>query len=123
MQERRAAGRLRLRESLFIQLLLPCLNDVCPSRVVDSVTVDVSKTGLRILLPEAVEAERLFDICVELRASPKRFLLTGETRWCRYDEEEHGYEVGIEIQDGEGTDFDAWTAFFNDASGGQANTA
>jgi hypothetical protein len=108
-RDRRAARRLLRSEEVSIQLLLPSLEATGPATVVSSATVDVSVTGLRILLPRAVAAERILDLCVVLRGSPKRFLLTGETRWCRYSAERGGYEVGIAIQEGEGTDHSAWS--------------
>ncbi len=112
IHDRRRDDRRPFHDSLSIQLLLPCLDEVCPARVVDSETLDASATGLRIILDEAVEQDRLYDICVEVKNHPKRFLLTAETRWCRYDERHAVYEVGLELQNGEGTDFEAWVAFF-----------
>lgn len=117
-RERRAAQRMRKQETLSIQLLLPCLDEVCPARVVETVTIDVSEAGMRILLAEAIEADRLFDICIELKDNPKRFLLTGETRWCHFDDALQAYEVGIQIYDGEGTDYDAWSSFLSAGTAG-----
>ena len=112
VDDKRNAVRFLRSEAVSIQLLLPCPDRSCPAEVVDCETVDVSRNGLRILLTEEVAAERILDICVELTDSPKRFLLTGETRWCRYNATRGSYEVGLEIQDGEGTDFAAWSDFF-----------
>jgi len=105
----RTTTRLLRKESVSIQILRPCAGDSCPAEVVASETIDISRHGLRLLLPEPLEAERIFDICVKLKDDPKRFLLTGETRWCRYNSERQAHEVGIEILDGEQTDFTAWS--------------
>ena len=112
--EHRAAARLLRKESVSIQILRPCVDATCPAEVVASETIDISRHGLRLLLPEPLEADRIFDICVKLRDDPKRFLLTGETRWCRYNSQRQGHEVGIVILDAEETDFNAWSESVGD---------
>ena len=107
--EHRTATRLLRKESVSIQILRPCIDASCPAEVVASETVDISRQGLRLLLPEPLEADRIFDICVKLKDDPKRYLLTGETRWCRYNRERRGHEVEIVILDAEETDFNAWS--------------
>ena len=110
--ERRSVCRFLRHEAVSVQVLLPCPDGSCSSKVVDSETLDISQSGLRIVLPEALAAHRIFDICVEFRNNPRRLLLTGETRWCRYNEDSRDFEIGMAIQDGEGTDFDAWLRMF-----------
>ena len=107
--EHRTAKRLLRKESVSIQILRPCMDATCPAEVVASETIDISRDGLRLLLQEPLEADRIFDICVKLRNDPKRFLLTGETRWCRYNSDRNGHEVGIVLLDAEQTDFSAWS--------------
>ena len=106
--ERRSAPRRLRSESVSVQVLQPCDDGSCPARVIDTQTVDVSAYGMRLLVSERLDTGRIFDICVELRDHPRRFLLTGETRWCRYHPEQGGFELGIEIREGEGTDFLVW---------------
>jgi hypothetical protein len=111
--EKRTAPRLPRNESVSIQLMFPSEDNACAAHVADSVTVDVSKHGLRLLLPECIEAGRIFDLCIEIAGEPRRFLLTGETRWChRLENNPNAYEIGIEILHGEGTDYTAWEHFF-----------
>jgi len=107
--EHRSTIRLLRKESVSIQILLPSMDGACPAEVVASGTIDISRYGIRLLLPEPLEAGRIFDVCVKLKDDPKRFLLTGETRWCRYNTEWQGHEVGIMILDGEQTDYSAWS--------------
>ena len=106
--ERRATERFLRKESVSIQILLPDADGAACAKVVASETIDISGRGIRLLLPRPLEANRIYDICVELEGDPRRFLLTGETRWCRYNGERQGHEVGIEILDGEGTDAVVW---------------
>ena len=106
--DRRSVRRWLRSESVSVQVLLPCDDGSCPAQVVDTRTVDVSARGMRLLVGEALEAGRIFDFCVELGDHPRRFLLTGETRWCRRQADQPRYELGIEIREGEGTDYLAW---------------
>jgi hypothetical protein len=114
-KERRGFVRLPRREEVSIQVLLPCEDGRCPSRVVASETLDVSCHGLRLRLPESVPTQHVFDLCIELGDDPRRYLLTGETRWCRPAADERGFEAGITVLDGEGTDYAAWARHFDDA--------
>ncbi len=111
--DRRVSTRQLRKEDASIQLVFPCEDGSCRPEVAQSVTLDVSIGGFRLLLSRALEPGHIYDVCVELKSEPTRFLLTGETRWCRYRGEHPGYEVGIEILSGEGTDFENWEAYFN----------
>ncbi len=110
--ERRSASRRLSSESVSVQVLQSCDNDSCSTRVIDTRTVDVSSHGMRLLVAERLETGCIFDICVELRDHSRRFLLTGETRWCRDHSEQGGYELGIEIHEAEGTDHLVWGEMF-----------
>ena len=113
--ERRESPRLARRESVSIQLLLPCPDRTGCQRVVTTETADLSAGGLRLRLAEPLAAERILDLVVELSGHPRRFLLTGETRWCRPDAG-GGYEVGMLIHDGVGTDYAEWAALLGGVS-------
>jgi hypothetical protein len=112
--DRRGAKRLPRKEQASIQLVFPGENADLQCEVSRSFTLDVSLHGFRLLLSRELEPHRIFDVCIELAAEPKRFLLTGETRWCRYNSEQSAYEVGLEILDGEGTDYESWEKHFFD---------
>lgn len=108
--ERREAKRMPREESVSIQLISSCEDGRCRLEVAECTTLDVSVSGLRLLLFKPLEDGRIYDVCVQLNDQPKRFLLTGETRWCRCNAEQAGYEVGIAILPGEGTDFEVWAS-------------
>jgi hypothetical protein len=111
--ERRNSPRTLRREEVSIQVLLPSADGSSPALVVATETVDLSPGGLRLRLPRPLQAHHIFDLCVELKEDPRRFLLTGETRWCRPCPDCPDHEVGITILDGEGTDFAEWTMLFD----------
>jgi len=100
--------RIYSRESVSIQILQPNTNDMDSPRVIMCKTVDISIHGLKLQLNEPVESERIFDLCIELDFTPPYLLLVGETRWCRYNEDDNCYDVGIFIHDSEGSDYQEW---------------
>ncbi len=112
-KEKRIASRQLRKEDASIQLVFPCEDGSCRPEVARSITLDVSIRGFRLLLSRELEQGHIYDVCVELHNEPARFLLTGETRWCHYNGEQPGYEVGIEILPGVGTDFESWEEYFN----------
>lgn len=95
-------------ESVSIALFHPGLDAPLATQVVATETIDASEYGLRIYTDKPVDPDRLFDLCVELKGQVKRYLLTGESRWCRYNEAQQKYEVGIAIRNGVGTDSSEW---------------
>ncbi len=89
-------------------MVFPCEDGSCRPEIAQSFTLDVSIHGFRLLLSRDIEPGHIYDVCLEFKTIPKRFLLTGETRWNRYNEKLQGYEIGLEILPGEGTDFEYW---------------
>ncbi len=108
MSEKRRSTRVPLAESVSIVLFQSGSKTSFEARRVTTETIDVSELGMRIRTKEPIEDYLVFDICVELTGNPRRYLLTGESRWCRYNDLQGAFEVGIEIQNGEGTDCDEW---------------
>lgn len=100
--------RIRSRESVSIQIMQPNAEGLDTPRVVMCKTADISTNGLRIQLNEPLEAERIFDLCIELDFTPQYLLLIGETRWCNYNEQDNCYDVGLTIHDSEGSDYQEW---------------
>lgn len=106
--ERRTKPRLLHNESVSLQLTLPGPEGPGSGRVVTTRTADLSPEGLRVHFSEPVPPDHLFDLVIELKDYNKRFLLTGEVRWCKQIGPQD-YEAGIHIQEGEQTDYQYWT--------------
>ncbi len=106
--ERRTIPRWSRTEPVSVQLRELAEDGSSDYRILDTRTIEVSEQGLRLWMDQKIEKGRLFDICVELRHHPQRFLLVGEARWCRWDPNSRGYEVGVAIQDSEETDYQVW---------------
>jgi len=110
--ERRCTERMPCSEAVSIQVMHTGQDNSCVYKVIPTRTLDVSAFGMRLIVKEGLEPGRLYDVCVQLRNHPRRFLLTGETRWCRRQSSGEGYEVGIKVLEGVGTDYLAWAETF-----------
>lgn len=110
----RKSARVFSRESVSIQIVLSCLDSEDAPRIITGETTDISCTGMRLLLTEPIAEGRVFDLCIEIDVNPRYFLLSGESRWCYYNEKAGCYETGILIHDNEGTDYQAWEVLFKD---------
>lgn len=108
VSDKRDVLRTGLAEAVRIAVFQPDAEAESWCKVLATETVDVSLTGMRIRSDVAVAPDHLFDLCVAFHGDPRRYLLTGESRWCRFDEAQQQYEVGIAIQKGEGTDASEW---------------
>lgn len=111
--ERRRNERLHRRESVSVQIVLPDSQGDSRSQVLETVTVDISREGIRLLMAAPLEQNRILDLCIEIEGQSRRFLLIGETCWCRYSDLEQMHEVGLQIMDGDGTDYPAWSEHFS----------
>lgn len=113
-QDRRATPRHLRNDAVAIQIQRPDEGEAILGKVLVTRTRDVSAEGLRIGVEESLEEGNLYDLCVDVQGHLKHFLLTAEVRWCRPDPE-GGFEVGLQLLDGDGTDFAQWTAFLGDS--------
>lgn len=71
--------------------------------------IEISPGGLRLRAPEPIEADA-FDLLATIDGFPTAIFLCTSVRWQEVDEE--GYQLlGIEIDDSEASDLDAWCEF------------
>ncbi|MEM9102162.1 MAG: PilZ domain-containing protein [Pseudomonadota bacterium] len=111
--EKRETSRVNQKESVSIQILSSSLDEAVAPVVVDSETLDISSGGLKIYVDQWIENGCILDFCVEFSNNPRRFLLTGETKWCKkIPGENTTFYLGIEVMDTEGTDFAPWHKLF-----------
>lgn len=110
MSDKRRIPRIRRSESVSLALFHPAPGSSSECTLAATETIDVSQAGMRIYTDEPMDPDRIFDLCVEIGGQPQRYLLTGETKWCRYNDAKRMYEVGIGIRDGVDTDFSEWSA-------------
>lgn len=95
------------REKLFVQVIL-C--DREPELVGSTFSCRTTRAGsshVEFLSDRSLPIGALVDLWVDVATCPGKFFLSGRVRWTRASDDD-GSVVGIELQDGAATDFDAW---------------
>ncbi len=114
--ERRAEARYERREDLSIKVAFSSQNPELLGKTLGSESVDVSASGLRIVLNQAVEVNSILDVWVNLHDKNKRFFLTGNVCWCKELEDSDSYQAGLMLHESaeEVTDLTDWQALFDE---------
>ncbi len=101
-------------EAISIQVMLPSFDGAEDAVVVQTKTLDVSSTGLKVQTDQFLPSGYIFDICIQLKDYPKKFLLTAEIKWCRkITDDVDNFHAGLEVQKALGTDYRHWSSFFD----------
>ena len=109
--EKRRFFRLPIESRVFIELESAAPGTLGPGRIARCDTLDVSKSGLRVRLKEAVVVGAILQIGVELPGKDEPFYLVGQVRWRMQDKENPGaWLAGFEILNAYGSDVEQWTA-------------
>lgn len=107
---RRADKRHDHKEALSLTIIFTSQNPALLGKTLKGSTIDVSASGLRILLKTPLPADSTIDVSITLKDDPYKYFLSGKVRWCRETKEEGTYQVGIVIQDliNTETDYKRW---------------
>ena len=103
---RRADERHNQQEALSLTIIFTSQNPGLLGKTLKGSTVDISASGLRIVLGTAIPASSTIDMSIALKDNPDKFFLSGKVRWCKETEEEGTYQIGIALQDLINTDTD-----------------
>jgi len=104
--DNRTSQRFIKHEQVFIQVL-----STEGAVIINTQTLDVSATGMRLLCEKNIEPGMIHQICIQVEGVEKRFLLIAEVKWSK--PQETGCLAGLEIQDAEGFDFEPWQELWN----------
>ena len=109
-QNRRANERHNRQEALSLTIIFTSRNPELLGKTLKSSTIDISASGLRIVLGTALPLESTIDVLITLKDDPDEFFLSGKVRWCRDAEEEGTYQIGIALNDliNTETDYKRW---------------
>ena len=102
-EEKRSHPRLERNESAFIRVLLG------DGKSIETETEDVSSGGFKARLSHYIEPGVILHVVIEAGNPKIRFLLAGELRWCRPDEQ--WFLAGFELLDAQDTDYSSWQLF------------
>ncbi len=111
-EERRTAPRLLRDEKVTVKILAaPTLPELV-GKVVECSTVDVSATGLRILLETSVATGSRLGLEVAVPEGDERYLLGGEVMWSRETEAAGTYLIGVHLAGEEPRHLEQWRSRF-----------
>ena len=107
---RRADTRHDHQEALSLTIIFTSQNPGLLGKTLKGSTIDISSSGLRIMLNTAIPADSTIDMSIMLKGGTEKFFLSGKVRWCRETTEEGTYQIGIVLQDliNTETDYKRW---------------
>lgn len=103
--EIRARGLCR--EKLFAQVILCDREPALVGRTFSCRTTRASGEYVEFLCDRPLPIGALVDLWVDVAARPGKYFLSGRLRWTRPEVDGRNL-IGIELQDGAATDYDAW---------------
>ncbi|MDT8452633.1 MAG: PilZ domain-containing protein [Gammaproteobacteria bacterium] len=109
-RNRRTDKRLDQKEALSLTIVFTSQNPALLGRTIKGSTINISASGLRIMLKTPLPADSTIDMSIKLKDDPYTYFLSGKVRWCNESDEEGIYEIGIVIQDliNTETDYKRW---------------
>ncbi|MEM1401700.1 MAG: PilZ domain-containing protein [Pseudomonadota bacterium] len=110
-QDRRRFFRLPVESRVFVEIESAPPGSLGPGKIARCETLDVSNSGLRVRLEEAVTVGAILQIGVELPGKDEPFYLVGQVRWRMRDRETKGkWVAGFEVLNAFGSDVEQWEA-------------
>ena len=112
--ERRAEKRYEQNEALNMKIVFSSENPGLLGKTMDGSTVDVSASGLRIMINQPIQIDSVLDVWVNLKQKNKKYFLTGNVRWCKETEVGGTYQVGLVLRERTDcvTDLASWQEVF-----------
>jgi len=110
-KDQRKFFRLPISSRVFIEIESPPPGSIGPGKVARCDTLEVSQSGLRVRLTEAVTVGAILQIGIELPGETEPFYLVGQVRWRMQDKENPGsWIAGFEVLNALGSDIAHWEA-------------
>jgi hypothetical protein len=113
-EDRRAEARYERKEELNMKIVFSSENPGLLGKTIDGSTIDVSASGLRIILNQPIKIDSVLDVWVNRKEQNKKYFLTGNVRWCKETEVGGIYQVGLVLRERTDTvtDLASWQALF-----------
>jgi len=110
--ERRDARRLLRDEAVAVKIIASPENAQLVGLAVECSTVDISATGLRLLLDCKVTSGSHLALEVDMTDSEDCYFLVGQVMWVRETEAAGVFLVGIQLEEGSNFELDRWRKLF-----------
>jgi len=113
-EERRADPRIEHTTDLAVKIVFSSASPGLLGKNLDSKTVDISASGLRIALDRPIEIDSVLDVWVTMKKQNKKYFLTGNVRWCSETELPGIYHAGLVLRERTDTitDLRSWRKSF-----------
>ena len=113
-EERRVEERYERSAELSMKIVFSSENPDLLGKTLDGSTIDVSASGLRIVLNRPIKMDSVLDVWVNLKDQNKKYFLTGNVRWCNETEVGGAYQIGVVLRERTDTvtDLSSWQALF-----------
>ncbi len=102
-EERRRDPRLERSNEVAFEMSF--LDDRMTPVRLNSKTLDISKSGIRMTLSQELPIGFITELCIENNQG-KMMLLFAEVKWCRAEGD--GFQCGLELLDAEDSDLPHW---------------
>ncbi|MCW9014131.1 MAG: PilZ domain-containing protein [Gammaproteobacteria bacterium] len=113
LNERRRHVRLLRDDKLFIQILAASETPDIVGDTFYCATVDVAESGIRLEVSREVAVNSEIDLWIDVKVCARKYFLRGQVKWCYVlDASTDIYQLGIELYDQNGTDFEEWQMLF-----------
>lgn len=112
MSDKRKHLRLPVESRTFIELVAPHVGETGSGKLVACSTLDISRGGLQVTLPEEVTVGAILQIGIELPGEEHPLYLAGEVRWCQRNsaDPERPYSAGFKVLNANRSDVERWVA-------------
>ena len=105
--EERSVPRYQKDTTVFVELTSGSVTDNVESSIVICRSVDLSNTGVQVLLDEAIPEGHILRLCLDTRGREPIFVVA-EVVWQLQDEDSEEQFVGFRLVDSQGSDFLEW---------------
>jgi hypothetical protein len=95
----RAHVRFKSSDDINLKIVFSSENPGLLGRKLDGSTLDVSATGMRIMLNHAIQVDSVLDVWVGLKEQNQKYFLTGNVRWCNESEKPGIYQIGLVLRE------------------------
>lgn len=106
--DRRKHQRIEVVQAIFIEIVHRGSKSEAENTVIRCETVDISVSGLRIYVPQAIVQGSQLNIAVPMDNWKENLELTGEAMWIKPVEEGEGFWVGLELHDSNRQSMEKW---------------
>ena len=107
--QRRKHLRLPIETSTFIELVSPRVGQKDSGRIIACKSLNASREGLQVALPEEITVGAFLQIGVDLPDADNTLYLVGEVRWCLPGKDgENAWMAGFQLVKSDDSDIDRW---------------